>query len=380
MWPFSRKPNVAVLTRKGDVSGLVDALSFGDNEVVTAAVQALARLDAPGVVEALTDALGRGVFVAARPLGLRGDAAAIPALIQVFDAPDLMGRSEAQAALVALGATDALARALAEDPRSSVREWALRTLVQLRPPEIQRYLDAALLDPDRNIRSLAVGHGARPTGDLSGVTEPEAVAALGNIGPEAIPALRAALSAPAAMTRREALNGVLRVSARAGGGSIDSLADVLADAVGDPDAAVRRDAATVLGRVSAPLAVAPLRQALSDPEPLVRQEAAEALGVLGDPAALPELRAAAERGEWAAVRALGRLGDRASVPLLIGALQDSRVAGFAAEALGNLGDPAAIPALKAFLARFKPVPHRGDEPDDGDLAREALAKLTGGAG
>jgi HEAT repeat protein len=90
----------------------------------------------------------------------------------------------------------------------------------------------------------------------------------------------------------------------------------------DPEPAVRRECAEVLGR-SDPAPVAAVIQACDDPAPEVREAAVNALGEIRSPEALPRLlSAAADEDEdrlvrESAVAALGAIGDPGAVPLLL---------------------------------------------------------------
>jgi len=110
-------------------------------------------------------------------------------------------------------------------------------------------------------------------------------------------------------------------------------------------------------RIGSP-AVGPLIAALADPAESTRERAATALGDIGDPRAVAPLIAALdvpgrrESARKAAARALGKLRDARAVDPLITALQDTglpRVSTAAAEALGKIGDPRAVgPLLAAY--------------------------------
>ena len=61
------------------------------------------------------------------------------------------------------------------------------------------------------------------------------------------------------------------------------------EALADPSPAVRREAATALGRIADGAAVSPLTAALADTEPEVRAAALAALGRIRDPASVPAI-------------------------------------------------------------------------------------------
>jgi HEAT repeat protein/lysophospholipase L1-like esterase len=156
----------------------------------------------------------------------------------------------------------------------------------------------------------------------------------------------------------------------------------------DPEPAVRRAAAWLLGREPGPDTAARLAEVLGrDPAESVRAEAARSLGALGDgdddagrpavPALFDALRDVRQGVRWAAADALHALGPAApaDVPRLAAALasDDAYVRGFAAWTLGNLGPAAreAVPALVAVLGEDDAYGRAG--------AATALAKMGAAA-
>ncbi len=116
---------------------------------------------------------------------------------------------------------------------------------------------------------------------------------------------------------------------------------ILAAALADPDACVRRLAARVLGRTSAPEVLEALTRALASANPAEQEMAAVGLGHAGDPAAIPPLVEALEDPDV-----------------------EVRIA--AAWALGEIEDPAAIEALTEALTA-----------DEAATVREAAAWVLG---
>lgn len=131
----------------------------------------------------------------------------------------------------------------------------------------------------------------------------------------------------------------------------DTVALPLINALQDPVAAVRTQAATSLNVLAIPGALPALIALLQDPDREVRVAAAFAAGRLGAPQSLAALLEILRDGPREARRqaavSLRFLGDAAAVPALMDALADpSRsVREEAAVALGHLGDPQAVPAL-----------------------------------
>ena len=131
----------------------------------------------------------------------------------------------------------------------------------------------------------------------------------------------------------------------------DTVALPLINALQDPVATVRTQAAISLSALAIPAALLPLIPLLQDPDREVRAAAAFAAGKLGAPQSLPVLLEILRNGPREARRqaavSLRFLGDAAAVPALMDALTDpSRsVREQAAVALGHLGDSQAVPAL-----------------------------------
>ena len=262
MWPFDRKPDVERLAARGDVPGLVAALSAGDRKVVDAAVAALAGLSARGVTDALAVALAGGCGPAARALAARGDRAGLPAVVAALGAGDDWLRQAAQAALPALATVEEVGRIAAGDPRTDARIAALRALARMAPADLDARLKAASGDPDPGV-AAAARHLRHPGGTRARMAVPDAITALG---------------APDPQIRQRAAEDLGHARAR-------EAVPALVAAVGRGEWA----AARALGQVGDRAAVPVLVAALDDPR--TDGVAAEALGELGDPSALPALRA-----------------------------------------------------------------------------------------
>ncbi len=155
----------------------------------------------------------------------------------------------------------------------------------------------------------------------------------------------AALDAPDRTARIEALHQLRSHP-------VETITPRLLPLLRDPDPAIRRLAAEILGRVHNSAAVNPLAGLLYDPHGHVRIAAADALGQIGDSAATPALIDALYDElidvRFAAANALGRLGDARAVFDLIAVLdnEDIPLAMMAAEALLNIGTPEALAAIQ----------------------------------
>ncbi|MBV9604899.1 MAG: HEAT repeat domain-containing protein [Solirubrobacterales bacterium] len=184
-------------------------------------------------------------------------------------------------------AAPALVRAL-EDPDRSVRIAAARSLGRLRVPDA----GAALV--------AAAAQRRAPAGLVRW--------ALLQVGPPALPELRALLSSPNERERAAALQliGLL------GGPSDAAEAEAR---LRDSSALVRTQAARALGRVGGERNLAALLGALEDRIPPVRGAAATSLGYLRDPRALDALTEHAERDPFFEVaREAARAAARIDLP------------------------------------------------------------------
>lgn len=95
---------------------------------------------------------------------------------------------------------------------------------------------------------------------------------------------------------------------------------LLARAVTDPHASVRRMAVVLLGDLRSPEALPHLFTALRDPSPAVRRTAGDTLSDLGDPAAIgPMTEALSDPNKlvrWRAARFMYEVGDESAIPAL----------------------------------------------------------------
>jgi HEAT repeat protein len=145
----------------------------------------------------------------------------------------------------------------------------------------------------------------------------------------------------------------------------------------DPYAPAREIAAQGLGYLGDERAAKPLAAALKDPDAYVRRRAASALVTVPARSVVPELSEAATRDKvWEvrrfAVEALGWVGDPSAIPALNQATTDAvaEVRRYAAIQLGRIADPASLEALSAMLDST-PDP----DPDVRWAAVVALGKL-----
>jgi len=184
------------------------------------------------------------------------------------------------------------------------------------------------------------------------------------IGAPVLPALAAALQ----REPNEVRVGVVEVLSEMGDEGVTPL---LADAVGDPDAEVRADAAFALRAHPGPVAEQALLRALDDPDPTVRRSAATACGAACRSAdtvralvgcALDESASPVGSAAVVALSRLRTMGDpalEATVDAAVSAAAPARLAGtdlepraHAAVLLAVMGDERAAPVLEAAVAEL----------------------------
>ncbi|MGD2143790.1 MAG: HEAT repeat domain-containing protein, partial [Anaerolineae bacterium] len=363
---FLGPPDVERLKERGNVDGLIRALSYEDDaEVRQDAAQALGDLGDQRAVRPLIDALGddkesvRQAAVTA--LGHLGDPRAMKPLADVLTEPTMTSRAVAALgrigdprALVPLLEAGVLARkkrvpfmrdriggavsdildrhgaaGLAGEPPSrgalshpdsAIRHEAVKLLGRLRGPKVLELVSAALRDKDAEVRGLAA---------LS----------LGELGKaEAVPPLVDALNDGSASVRCAAAEALGRLEASE---AVEPLQGLLQDS----SSTVRIAAVKALVAIGDEGAAASLRLLLDDAHGLLRRQAARALAALGwEPEdADTEVKYLAARADWDALVHVGEPAVEPLVHLLVDPGQPDR--GGAALALGRIGSDAALTAL-----------------------------------
>ena len=224
--------------------------------------------------------------------------------------------------------SDALTRSLRE--LGSRRAWrraaAAYRLGDMDCEEAAPGLLAALDDRNRTVRAAAarslgrleVVDAAKPLVEaLVSGRVPNGVAgeALVELGPAAVPELRAIAEHPSSRLRATAISllGLL-------GDSADS--PLAVRCLGDPSAEVRAAAAGTLARIGGPAAESALHAALDDRIPFVRAEAAAALGAIRSRAPLPRLLEMARTDDFRAARAAAQAVARISPVALARAAEE----------------------------------------------------------
>ncbi len=193
------------------------------------------------------------------------------------------------------------------------------------------------IDPPAGLEAVPEGQSDLLGGiDFESTPEAEieaAVVRLGSSGEAALPVLTNLLASPDPARRWWAVRALAEVPAAAdteagsqnGPVSADWAAQLLAQALRDPDPGVCQCAALALSRRVSPAGVPALVECLSSPDGLLRRLAGDALAAVGAPA-VPALIAALETGpdtgRGQAARALALIADPRSIPALFAVLDD----------------------------------------------------------
>ena len=170
----------------------------------------------------------------------------------------------------------------------------------------------------RSLGRLEVVDAAKPLVEaLVSGRVPNGVAgeALVELGPAAVPELRAIAEHPSYQLRATAIALLGRV-----GDTGDS--SLAVKCLADPSADVRAAAAATLGRIGGPATEAALRSALDDRIPYVRARAAASLGVIGSREALPRLLEIARGDRFRPARAAAQAVARISPKALAAAAEE----------------------------------------------------------
>jgi bilin biosynthesis protein len=190
-----------------------------------------------------------------------------------------------------------------------VRRAAAKTLTLVADPSaVPVLLNAFLQDPDQVVRSSAVGALARAgdvavpallnileDADADQTIKGHAAWALAFIGAEAAEYLMPALRSESLDVRCAVLGAIVKVVQEQ---PSEQLIGVLINALTDPVAIIRAEAASGLGQISPTSGHAPhLILASCDQDIDVRKAAVSALGKVGDTTALEPLRAALNDAE-----------------------------------------------------------------------------------
>ncbi|HEY5901195.1 MAG TPA: HEAT repeat domain-containing protein [Anaerolineales bacterium] len=336
--PAARLAAVSGLVRMG--ADAIPALLEGNGTLPPARQEVLARMGPaaiPSLGKILNEAHPLQRARAAQALGLTRDPAAVPILIDALRSPYHTVRAAAASALSLLNDLRALSPLLTalKDPEPGVRASAIPALAALRDlAAFEAITDLLLDDPLIEVRQAA----ARALGSLR--------------DPAALPSLMQALHDSFWWYEREAAAADLLESIQATG---EAAVPLLITALRDPEGAVRRYAAILLGRLGDSRALEPLALALYDLHHDVGEAAARAIGDMG--AAGLEVLDEAARHPEASIRthaalALGAIQNGRSVTLLLQLLNDHEraVRLQAVLSLGGFQDAGARAALRELAA------------------------------
>lgn len=365
--PLFGPPNVRRLQGKGNVKGLIKALSYDkDPDVPRRAALALGALGDGQAVQPLIATLDSGRVevrqAAAQALGMIGGPAAVRALVGVLHLDQL--RVHASEALVRIGqgAVGDLVHALGKSKYLDVARAAAQALASIRDRRAIEPLVSALTHRYWGVRGEAANAldqlGWVPGQDARGATYWMAKGDWGRcgaVGARAVPILAWALKDRNKEIRRQAAWTLGHMGERE-----ESLA-ALTGALNDSNELVRIAASEALVRVGGSLALTALEQALRDPKYRVYKATLAALAGDGSTQAIRVLEEEARStrdtasganytrsyAHEAVVEAMAALGPRAVDALLEvlqkGGSESARLA--AVDRLGAMDHPRIARAL-----------------------------------
>ena len=331
--PELRRWAALALGVAGDTKS-VPALALALNDVNTGvrreAAVALGRIGTANVVTPLAGALRESEKEVrdkvTRALGRTGKPA-IRVLISGLRDHNALVRRGSSDALTMIGAPaiSPLAQSLLVEDDRLARIGAVETLGRMRSERAVAPLMMALMEPDMGMQDAAAQ-------------------ALVRTGRPAIGPLIRMLRVAGHPLRRRAAEVLVRTR----GLAVKPLIEALAD-----NTEVRATASVALVEIGRP-SLGPLMRALNDSNPVVRQEAATALGLIGDPRAVAALIRVMKRRDRVlrrtAAEALVRLGRPAAGPLVSLLKEtDAGLRGEGAWALVQIGRPAFKPLCQALL-------------------------------
>jgi HEAT repeat protein/type 1 glutamine amidotransferase len=358
---------LAAVEGRNAAPALVAGIESDSTRVRDAAIRILNGLPGPEITAALVrqfpklPASGQVRLVTA--LAGRGDASALPLLVQAAKGSIAEVREAALAGLGKLGdetTVTFLAEAAAAG-QGLEQAAARRSLSDLPGPAVDAAIVAAIGSTTGKVRlELITAAGERGSTGAAGALvralqerDPDvrrgALRALRSVGGAAeVPALLEALKVSEPADRREAaqaLAAVLKRSRPAGAGSLIS-AYQAATALETRVALLE-----ALGQASTPDALRLLRGCLADPNPEIARAAVLALSEWADPAPLPDLLAAAKSGASPALQVLALRGFLKLVALP-SPRPHAESAGLLREAMGLAREPAEKRAVLSLLPAY----------------------------
>ena len=341
------------------VTALLEALQTRDLNLLPVYQHILARLPSasPALLQTLATAHPIVRAHAADVLGFRMDRSAVPALLDALKGEFYTVRARAAIALGRIGensAIDPLIVAL-KDPEDEVRMGACLGLGLIKDPSTFDEIANVLLD------------------DLKIEVRQAAAKALGNTEhPAALPYLMEALGDPYWWYEREVAAGdLLQAIEKMGSSAVEPLIEALKDKEG----AVRKFAATLLGRLGDARAIEPLGMALYDMHHDVGRVSAEALVNFGVNSFKVLVEALDHPEMWIRIHSvdvLPKVNEPRVALVLLEMLKDPEreVIKHVIKAMGELKDQRALPALQEIMT------NRGDR-EMHALAKETMEKING---
>ena len=240
---------------------------------------------------------------------------------------------------------DLIARMGGKDPVIKVHLMSL--LTKFKTPEINQALEMQLKDPNKMVRSAALGALANRDGKI----RIERVAAL--------------LTDPDIDVQNKAVDVIVRINH-------PETVKYLVDALKDESEYARRAAVEVLNEIGDVNSVKDLLDAIKDDDWWVRSRAGDALAEIGGPKVVDSvvnlIRDEDEEIRRTAIEILNACKDERAVDHLIGATDDEDwwVRERAIDALCQIGSPKALPKLESML---------GNDPKTDTVVIRALSKL-----
>jgi HEAT repeat protein len=340
------------------VPSLIEALQMKEPSLLPLYQQILARIPSatPSLIKILRSAhpVMRGRV--AEIFGISKDHSAVPALLEAVQGEYFTVRSRAALALGKIGEAQAVKPliGLLKDPEDQVRSAACLALGFFKDPSTFDDITNVLLDdPKIEVRQAAAK-------------------ALGNTAhPAALPYLMEALHDPFWWYEREyAAGDLLTAIEKMGMPAVDPLIEALHDKEG----AVRKFAASLLGKLGDPRAIEPLGMALYDLHHEVGRVSADSLARFGAPSVDILVEALSHPEMWIrihAVEALSRIKDARVTPILLQMLHDPEreVKKHVIESLGRLKDPRSSSSLQEIMS------NRADR-ELHELAKQALENMA----
>ena len=360
----------AILARKKDgLPLLLEALRGADAGLAAAAMRISMELKQAGVSKALADELAKlpidRQILLCSVLGVRGDAAALPALLGLSKAGDKASRLAAIRAATELGnaATAATLIDLLKDPDAEVVQVAGAGLIGLPGADVDKAITRMLDSPDAALRLKMVE-----------MIQQRRIRA-------ALPVLLKLMDDKDAAMRKAAITSYANL---AGGAELDALLDkIVKNTNAGEIAALEKALVTICGAPEPPKGcVQSLVAALAKAVPDAKQALLRSLRVAGGPDALKAVRAAVgdpnKDVHTAAIRVLCEWKTADAAPVLLDLAKSSAAPVDKILSLrGYLGMAARneipVPEKLAICRASAPLIQRGDEKL---MLLGALAKLA----